>query len=296
MVGAKMFSILDANKGFYHIELEKESQLLTTFHAGKYGRYCYLVLPFGICSAPEVFQYNFQDVFKGLEGVTIFIDDILVFGKDKEEHRVRLNNVLKRTEEFNIKFNKDKCKFELNEVKYLDHIFSDQGLKVDPEKVNANLEIKEPKSKKELETILGIVTYVSKFLPNVSTVTDPLRQLLKKENEFVFYKSHKEAFAKLKKLLTEVPILQYFDVNKEITLSVDCSSYGAGAVLLQNNLPVAYASKALTNSQKTWAQIEKELLAIVLECDRFHHFIYGRTIKVETDHKPLEYIFKKSIN
>lgn len=141
-----------------------------------------------------------------------------------------------------------------------------------------------------------MITYVSKFLPNLSDVTSSMRSLLKKDTEFVWLEKHKQDFIKLKKLLTNTPVLKYYDRNKDVILSVDASSQGLGAVLLQDNLPVAYSSKALTPTQKMWAQIEKELLAIVHGCEKFHSYVYGKHIIVETDHKPLENIFNKSLN
>lgn len=296
MADAKVFSILDGNKGFYQIKLSKNSQLLTTFAAGHYGRYCYLRLPYGLCSAPEVFHRTFKEVFEGLPGVEVYIDDIIVWGKNKEEHNNRLKAVLERAYTAGVRFNKKKCKFCVNEVRYVGHVFTKDGLKLDQEKVSAILNLEEPKDKKQLQVLLGMVTYVSKFLPNFSKVTESMRQLLRNDTEFLWLDSQKRDFVKLKEMLTKAPVLKYYDVNKDVVVSVDASSQGLGAVLLQDNLPVAYASKALTSSQKMWAQIEKELLAIVHGCQKFHQYVYGKTITVETDHKPLENIFKKPLN
>ncbi|KFM57554.1 Transposon Ty3-I Gag-Pol polyprotein, partial [Stegodyphus mimosarum] len=295
MSNAKVFSILDANKAFWQIKLSDSSCELTTFNT-PFGRYCFLRLPYGLCSSPEVFHRSFSEIFSDIEGVQIYIDDLLVWGKDKQEHDLRLKKVLERAREKNVKFNLNKCKIGLNEVKYMGHIFSKDGLKPDEDKIKAIININTPKNVKELETFLGMITYVSRFIPNVSELTSCLRDLLKKHVVWNWNAVHEKTFRKLKNILVNKPVLQYYDINMPVVLSVDASQEGLGAVLLQNNLPVAYASKALTDTQKNYAQIEKETLAIVFACEKFHQYIFGKCFIVESDHKPLETIFKKPLN
>ncbi|XP_037872900.1 uncharacterized protein K02A2.6 [Bombyx mori] len=296
MPDAKYYSVLDANKGFYQILLAEESQLLTTFNAGQFGRYCFKRLPFGLNSAPEVFTKCYSEIFNDIQGVVTYVDEILVWGDTKKTHDERLLQVLEKARQAGVKFNKEKCVIGVKEVKYVGHILSSEGLKPDPEKVRAIVDMKEPTTKKELQTVLGIITYISKFIPNTSELTESLRQLLKKNVEYIWGDKQKEDFKKIKQFLTSATVLRYFDVNKPVTLSVDSSSTGLGAVLLQDNLPVAYGSKTLTECQKSWAQIEKEMLAIVYGCEKFHQYIYDKHVIVESDHRPLEYIFKKTIN
>ncbi|CAC5390045.1 unnamed protein product [Mytilus coruscus] len=135
--------------------------------------------------------------------------------------------------------------------------------------------MKSPTTKKELERFLGMETYIAKFVPNFSSNTAVLRDLLKKDVPFQWDDNHDKTFKDLKTLITNSPVLRYFNSTKPVKLSVD----GLGAVLLQKELPIEYASRALTSSQKNWAQIEKELYAIVFGCERFHHYVYGRTIE-----------------
>lgn len=295
MANAKVFSTLDANKAFWQIQLTNKSSKLTTFNT-PFGRYCFLRLPYGINSAPEIFHRSFSELFSDIEGVAVYIDDLIIWGKTKEEHDNRLKKILDRAREKNIRFNLGKCKIGLKEVKYLGHIFSKDGLKPDDDKIQAVLKMKSPTNVKELETFLGMITYISKFIPNASQATTILRDLLKRNTIWNWNANHEEAFEKLKQMLINKPVLQYFDVDSPITLSVDASKDGLGAVLLQNNLPVAYASKALTETQKRYAQIEKETLAIVFGCTKFHQYIFGKSFTIETDHKPLEAIFKKSLD
>lgn len=295
MSGATKFSTLDASQAFWQVRLSETSAKYTTFDT-PFGRYCYKRLPYGVCTAPEVFHRCFKEMFGDIPGVEVYIDDILIYSRDEKEHADTLRKVLQRAKERNVRFNKDKCKFSVEEVKYLGHVFSKVGIKLDDDKVKAISDMKTPKTVSELETFLGMITYVSKFIPNVSQITNPLRELIKGKNLWRWEKEQNDAFEKLKSILISKPVLQYFDANTPVVLSVDASKDGVGAVLLQNNLPVIYASKALTETQKGYAQIEKEALAILYGCERFYQYLYGRFFVVENDHKPLEIIFKKPLS
>ena len=152
-----------------------------------------------------------------------------------------------------------------------------------------------PKNKEDLQRLLGMLAYVNKFVKNISDVTEPFRNLLKKNVIFTWYDEHQQAFEKLKQILTCTPVLQFFDVKKETIISVDASKTGLGAVLLQNNLPCAYASKSMSETQIRYAQIEKELLAICFGVMKFHNYVFGKKFIIENDHQPLIPIFKKTI-
>ena len=192
-------------------------------------------------------------------------------------------------------FNKDKLEIASKEVKYFGHILTPEGLKPDPAKIKAIQEMPAPKDKPELQTILGMVTYLSKFAPNLSDATKPLRDLLKEDIEFVWDEQTEAALKKIKELIASQPVLTFFDPKKEVTLEVDASQTGLGAAIMQETKPVAFASKALTATEQNYAQIEKELYAILFGCKRFHDYIYGREVMVHSDHKPLETIMKKPL-
>lgn len=253
-------------------------------------------MPFGISSAPEVFQKTMHVVFEGLDGVEIMVDDILIWGRTEEEHDRRLQAVLQRCREVNLRLNKEKCKFSQSQVKYLGHILSPEGLSIDPTRVQDILALPRPSNVGELKSFLGVVNYLGKFIPHMSDTSAPLRQLLKKEAAWSWTEEHDKSFTALRTALTVAPTLRFYDKNKPVTLSVDASSRGTGAVLLQEGQPVAYSSRSLNDAQKNYAQIEKELLAIVHGCSRFHDYIFGQTVTVESDHKPLEAIFRKPLN
>lgn len=292
---AKYFSTLDANRGFWQIKLDQESSKLTTFIT-PFGKFKFNRLSFGLAIAPEVFQNVFNTIFGKIPGVKIYIDDIFIFGKTQEEHDKTLIKVLETAKQHGVRFNKEKCKISVQEVKYVGHIITKDGIKLDPKRTQAILNMETPKNAKDLSRFLGMVNYVGRYIPNVSKLTSNLRELCKKDILFVWNDKHEIEFKNLKMKLAEAPVLQHFDEKLVTTLSVDSSKDGLGAVIIQNDKPVAYASKTLTETQQRYAQIEKEMLAIVFGCQRFHQYLYGKEFLVETDHKPLEIIFKKPLD
>ncbi|KAL5468831.1 hypothetical protein EMCRGX_G029953 [Ephydatia muelleri] len=293
--GAKVFSKLDANHGYWQIPLDRASQLLTTFNT-PFGRYCYTRLPFGISSAQEVFQKRMYQLFGDLPGVETDIDDMLIHGRTEEEHQQRLTAVLKRCQEVHLTLNKEKCQFGVPQVTYLGHCISADGITPDENRVKAILAMPPPKDKKGVERLLGTLNYVSKFVPNMSTVTEHIRVLLGKDVPFVWTWEQEAAFENVKKLLSTAPVLAFYDVKQPVTVSCDASQTGLGAVLLQQECPVAYISRALSDTEQRYAQIEKELLAVVFAFEKFNQYVYGRTVSVQSDHKPLESILKKPLH
>ena len=237
-----------------------------------------------------------DEVFEGLPGVITLVDDILVFGQNREEHDRNLTLALKRALEKGLKLNKDKLEVGVNKVKYFGHVLTDKGVEPDPDKVTAIIKMEAPQNKSELETILGMITYLSRFAPNLAELTSPMRSLLTKNAEFIWDSAQQQAFDKVKEVITTSPVLAYFDPSKPTTLQVDASQKGLGATLMQDGRPIAFASKSLTQSEQNYAQIEKEMYGILFGCKHFHQYLYGREVKVETDHKPLVPIMKKPLH
>lgn len=250
----------------------------------------------GIKSAPEVYQRRMEQVFEGLPGVKVIMDDILLHGHGDKEHDTHLRAVLQRSRDNNLRLNKSKCHIGQEEVKFHGHVFTKDGLKTDPEKVRAVAEMPRPTDKAGVQRLLGMLNYVSKFIPNMSDLTAPLRQLILQEVEWHWHEQQEQSFKAIKETLAAAPVLAYYNAKEELTLQVDASSTGLGAALIQGGRPVAYASKALTPTQQGYAQIEKELLAIVFGCAKFAEYVVGRDTTVETDHKPLEAIMKKPLH
>ncbi|KAL0153751.1 hypothetical protein M9458_050972 [Cirrhinus mrigala] len=294
MPGAKVFSVLDAKSGSLQIKLDEASSLLTTFNT-PIGRYRWLRLPFGLKCAPEIFQRIMDEMLEGVTGAISVMDDILVAAPTEEEHDAILRKVVERATSYNLKLNFNKCHIRQPAVPYVGHLITADGLKPDPVKIKAVQHMSRPTDKDGVRRFLGFVTYLSKFIPNLSEVDAPLRQLRKKDVEFTWQPAQQKAFARLKELCTRPPVLQFFDPSKPVEIFCDASSNGLGAVLLQNGQPIAFSSRSLTDAETRYAQIEKEMLSIVHACAKFHNYILGTHVTVYNDHKPLEDIFKKSL-
>lgn len=293
--GATVFSKLDCNSGFFQIPLDEESQLMTTFIT-PFGRYCFKRLPFGISSGPEVFQREMSHMLAGIPGVVCDIDDVLISGRDKEEHDSRLRIVLQRMKEAGATLN-EKCVFSVKKIKFLGHIISENGIEIDPEKVEAITNLPRPQNVAELRRLLGMVNHVGKFIPNLAEITKPLRDLLKEEISWTWDSHQETAFQSIKKHLTQAPVLIHYNSEKPTKVSADASSYGMGGVLLQKEgedwKPVFYASRSLTNTEQRYAQVEKEALAVTWCCEKFADFLVGLpSFTIETDHKPLLALLK----
>ena len=290
-----VYSVLDANSGYFQIKLTERSSELTTFNT-PFGRYRYLRLPMGIRCAAEVFQRQMSTALSDIEGVEIVVDDILVHGRNQKEHDERLIKVLERARKLNLKLNSEKSQISKTEVEYVGHKITPEGLKLTDERIRAISNMKVPENIQDLETVLGMVAYVAKFIPRLSDLCEPLRAM-KKAEEWDWGPAQQDALSKIKETLTSDTVLRYYDVGKPITLTVDASMKGLGAALIQSNGVVAYASRALTPTEQKYAQIEKEALAVVFGCTKFHKMLYGKSdVTVETDHKPLEAIWKKPIH
>jgi transposase InsO family protein len=292
--GMKYFSTLDAKSGFCQLPLDDESSYLTTFNT-PLGRFRWLVLPFGIKSAPEIYQRTMDSMLEGIDGATAIMDDIIIAGKTLEEHDEILKSVLQRATEWNVKLNIDKCNLRQQSIKYVGHIITDKGANPDPEKVRAIVEMPQPTTREEIATFLGFVTYLNKFIPKLSEVDSPLRDVMKSE-VFFWYKPQELAFKKIKELCASASTLAYYDVNEPTVIQCDASSFGIGAALCQEKGVIAYTSRALNSTEQNYSQIQKELKAIEHACRKFHTYIYGKQVTIETDHQPLEAIFKKPIH
>ena len=263
---AKVFSTVDAKDGFLQVVLDEPLSYLTTFWT-PYGRYRWLRMPFGIKSAPEEFQRWIDECLEGLENIQAIHDDVIIFGTgDSEEealasHDKALRALLDRCWECGLKLNKKKIKFKQDSVAYMGHIFGKQGLSPDSVKVQAVRDMPCPTDIQGVQRLIGVVTYLSKIMPQLSSICEPLRRLTDKTTVFDWLPQHEEAITTIKNLIT--PVLHYYNVDKEVTLECDSSDVGLGAVLSQDGHPVAYASRALTHTECNYAQIEKECLAIV---------------------------------
>ncbi|UYV82739.1 K02A2.6-like, partial [Cordylochernes scorpioides] len=253
-------------------------------------------IPFGITSAPEIFQRKMTQLLGNIEGVVCFMDDIVVYGSSLEEHNERVRQVLKKIQEERMTLNPEKCQFGVKTVKFLGHTLSSEGLFIDEEKLDAITKMEAPRSTKELKSFLGMMNYLGKFIPNLADKLQPLNSLLSTKNEWVWDEPQKKSFNLLKQELVSRPNLALFDPSRTTIVSADASSFGIGGVLRQEQpdgslKPIAYVSRTLSETEKRYSQIEKEGLAIVWTCERLKDYVTGIKIHIETDHKPLIAIF-----
>ncbi|KAE8291509.1 Retrovirus-related Pol polyprotein from transposon 17.6 Protease [Larimichthys crocea] len=299
MAGAKYFSKLDASQGFWQLKLHEDSTKYCTFNT-PYGRYCFQRMPFGICSAPEVFHRTMEHIIEGIEGVRVYVDDLILWGSTLEQHNERLIKVLQRVQKYQLKLNRSKCQFGVNEITFLGDKLSAAGVEPDRSKIKAILDMPRPEDKKGVLRALGMINFIGKFIPNLSSKTVHLRELLRDRCEFKWTSEHEAEWSRLKTTLTTEPVLTFFDPSERIKISTDSSKDGIGAVLLQTSgedwKPVAYASRTMTSAECRYAQIEKECLGLVYGFQKFHGYVYGLPKFVaETDHKPLIAIIKKNL-
>ena len=293
--GKRIFSVIDMKDSFWQVVLDEESSKLCTFNT-PFGRYSFGRLPFGVSCAPEVMQKKNILLFGDIPSVHVVFDDIIIAADSEQEHDHVMRKVLQRARKHHVRFNKDKLQYKVAQVKYVGHVLSAQGVSPDGDKVRAIVDMPTPANAQDLSRFIGMANYLSKFVPNFSSVTQPLRELLKNDVTWSWSTSHQAAFQRLKELIVSAPVLRYFNTEAATLIQTDASSTGLGCCLLQEGHPVAFASRALTDAETRYAQIEKELLAIVFACNKFSQFIYGSHIVVHSDHKPLEAIFKKSVS
>ena len=226
-------------------------------------------MPFGIKSAQEVFQKHISQEFGDLPGVETDNDNTLIWVTTKTEHDEHLEAVLQWCEKINLTLNEEKCKLGVTEVMYIGHVLTPEGIHPDPDKIKAIQNMSPPTDKKDIERLLGTVNYFAKFIPNMSTIMLLIRDILKKEIPFYWDLTQEESFSKLKNILSSTPVLTFYDVNKPVIISCDASQSGFGVLLLQDGKPVAYVSRAISSTEKCYAQIEKKLLAVDLPSPNF---------------------------
>ena len=298
--GATVFSKIDLTSGYHQLQLCEESKNLTAFATHK-GIFQYTRLIFGINNASEIFQQAIEDTLAGCEGQFNISDDIFVFGKDQAEHDKRLNDVLSRLFKRGLRVNFEKCIFSAKELVFSGFTLSGKGISPDRAKVQAIHDARPPRTATEVRSFLGLVNYCSRFIKDYSTLTAPLRQLTKKNVPFHWGKREQEAFESLKTSLTSDEVMAYYNPSAETVVIVDGSPVGVGAILTQKQddasfRPVAYGSKALTPTQSKYSQTEREALAVLFACQKYHYYLHGMHFDIITDHKPLLGIYSPTAN
>ena len=291
LAGGRYFSKIDLTHAYQQLKLSESSRELVTVNTHR-GLYRYTRLPFGVASAPAIFQKVMDTVLQGLSGVICYLDDILVSGTTEEENLKNVEHVLTRLQQYGITAKKEKCVFLATTVEYLGHKVDATGVHTLSSKVAAITKAPKPRNIQELRSFLGLIHYYHKFLPNLSTLLHPLNDLLKAGNKWIWSKDCSDVFRKAKQLLVSAPVLAHFDPSLPIKLAGDASAYGIGAAIshvLPNGQerPIAFASSTLSFAERNYGQIEKEALSLVYGIHKFHQYLYGRKFVLVTDHKPL---------
>lgn len=296
---AQYLSSLDLKQAFFQIPLDKESQLKTTFAIPGRGLFCFKVVPFGLNnSAQAMCRLMDRVIGPSLEPwVFYYIDDIVVVTPDFETHIRVLKELYSKLNNANLTVNFDKCKFCRSSLNFLGFVVDKDGLRTDPDKVQAVLEYPTPTNTTQVRRLIGLIGYYRRFLENSSTICAPITDLLKgrkKGQPIVWTTEADEAFTNIKKMLTTAPILASPDFSKRFFVAADASNYGVGGVLFQEENgfehPIAYCSKSLNKCQKNYTTTEKELLAIVFSIDKFRPYIEGTEFTVITDHSSLKWL------
>ncbi|WVZ76278.1 LOW QUALITY PROTEIN: hypothetical protein U9M48_024265 [Paspalum notatum var. saurae] len=287
LAGAKVFSKIDLRSGYYQIKI-REKDIPKTAFSTRYGLYEYLVMAFGLTNASAFFMYMMNSVFMNEldKFVVVFIDDILIYSKNEEEHKEHLWIVLTRLREHKLYAKFSKCAFWLKEVSFLGHILSEKGVALDPSKVESVLNWKQHESVTEIRSFLGLAGYYRRFIKDFSKTAKPMTSLTKKNAKYTWSPNCEEAFQSLKRSLTTAPVLAQPDVTKPFDVYCDASGNGLGCVLMQEGRVVAYTSP-------NYPTHDLELAAVVHALKIWRHYLLGNTCHIYTDHKSLKYILKQ---
>ena len=249
-------------------------------------------MPFGLTNASTVFMDIMNRVFQPYvdQFFVVFIDDILVYSKDRENHDTHLRVVLETLRKEQLYAKLSKCEFWLNEVSFLGHIVSKEGIRVDPKKIEVVVEWKPPRNVTEVRSFLGLAGYYRRFVKGFSMIAAPMTRLLQKNVKFEWDEECQRSFDKLKAFLTEAPVLTQPICGKEYVIFSDASLNGLGCVLMQEGKVVAYASRQLKPHEKNYPTDDLELAAIVFALKIWRHYLYGEKCFIYTDHKSLKYL------
>lgn len=293
---AKVFSVLDLFSGFHQIPLDEDSRDITSFSTSD-GSYRWKVLPFGLNVSPNSFSRMMSLAFAGANQVQFFLymDDVIVIGNSVKHHLKNLEEVFTICRKRNLKLNPLKCKFFRSEVTYLGHRCTSEGILPDPDKLKCVIDYPVPIDKDSTKRFVAFANYYRRFLKNFSGTSAPLNRLTRKSVDFIWTKDCQTAFDKIKKMLTNPPVLAYPDFSKPFIITTDASKYACGAVLSQEidgfEKPVAFASKSFTKGEINKITKEQELIAIHWAVKHFRPYIYDTFFKIKSDHKSLIYLF-----
>lgn len=299
--GGKQFSKIDFSEAYLQVPLDDVSKELLVINTHK-GLFRFNRLPFGVASAPSIFQKIMDQMLAGLDGTVCYLDDIIITGNNKEQHLKNLNNVMERIKEYGFHINKKKCSFLQDSIEYLGFVVDKEGVRTSPSKTKAIVDMPKPTNVSQLRSFLGMVNHYGKFVSNLTERLAPFYRLLEKEVQWKWTMECDRAFTSIKQILVSPLALVHYDPSLPLVLAADASNSGVGAVIYHRfpdgtERAIAHASKTLTPAEQKYAQIEKEALALIYGTHKFDQFLRGREFTLLTDHKPLVTIFgsKKGI-
>lgn len=308
LAGARYFTKLDLKNAFFHVELHPDSRAITTFMT-KRGMMQFNRLPFGISVAPEFFQRVMQGVLDGCEGCVHYIDDILIFAKTADELNERTKRVEGALRKNNLTLNKEKCEYNKTKVTFLGNVITSEGARPTHERLASVKKFRAPKNTTELRSFIGTANFMNESTKSFSSLTEPLRQLLKSNQKWKWEKEEQSAFDEMKRIISNESVTRaFFDQSAKTLLYTDASPWALGAVLAQevrtegvnqdaNNkkiVTIACASKSLTPTERRYYQTHREMLAVVWAVEHFSYYLLGRFFTLYTDHDPLQQTLEKS--
>ena len=297
-----VYTSLDLKNAFWQLKMAPEDKEKTAFSAGLssgHALYQFTRMPFGLKNSPSYFQELMGKVLEGIPFARAYVDDVIIYSKNIDEHVEHIEIVFQRLREHGLKLKLPKCQFLTDETKYLGFVVNAQGIKPDPDKIRAIKNLPRPTTVKEVRAISGLLNYYRRFLPNLSSILRPLTELTKKYARFHWTDECQAAFDFIKTHVCTVPILSFPDPNKPYIIHTDASNYGIGAVLSQKTddgeKPIYFFSQKLSDTQRRWSVIERECFAILTALKKFDHYIHGTPTTLFTDHKPLEFLLRGDI-
>ena len=310
--GSKYFTVLDMKSGYHQIEVFEEHKCRTAFTVGPLGFWEFNRLPFGLSNAPATYQRLMEQCLGDLNMkiCAIYLDDLIIFSNSLEQHLERLDTVLRRLKECNLKLSPNKCKFLQTKVRYVGHIVSENGVEACPEKLEKVRNWPTPKNGEQVRQFTAFAGYYRRFVKDFSKIAKPLTDLhpntcfkdgrkVTSSKQFQWGIEQQEAFEKLKLALTSPPVLGYADYKSPFEVHTDASQKGLGAVLYQQQegklRVISYASRGLKKSEKNYPAAKLEFLALKWAVsEKYHDYLYGSKFTVVTDNNPLTYVLSKA--